>query len=246
MRSNLLVSCLCVTENRAPFMPWLLWSYDRQTWKDKELIVVDSSREPVSFARPDVRILHAPPGTQIMAKRAVALRAMRGRALAWFDDDDWQHPERLARIAAALCSGALIAGAPHTWLLDLFGKRCRRHLEPSDSLLFNAAGYASDLARSRPSIERVLGPGSETDWSHWFQREAAERLALLSGPPLTALLCHSSNILNRPSRWHFESPMGAFKVEVGERAWADTGEQLDALRARIVVQPRCRNPINGV
>jgi hypothetical protein len=237
MSSNLLVSCLCVTENRSPFMPWLLWSYDRQTWQEKELLVIDSSAEPLPLSRPDVRVVRAPAGAGIMEKRAIALRELRGQALAWFDDDDWQHPERLARLATAIGSGALIAGAPHTWFVDLFSARCRPHVEPGKLFLFNAAGYSSDLACSPPSIERMLGPGSETDWTAWVQHQAAERAALLSGPPLTALLCHSSNTLNQSSRWQFDEALEAFEADVGTSAWADTGEHLEALRSRLATAP---------
>jgi len=34
-----LISCLCVTENRPAFLPWLLWNYERQTWARRELVV---------------------------------------------------------------------------------------------------------------------------------------------------------------------------------------------------------------
>ena len=39
------VSCLCVTEGRAAFMPWLLWCFDRQTWPHREFVIIDSSLE---------------------------------------------------------------------------------------------------------------------------------------------------------------------------------------------------------
>ena len=50
------VSCLCVTENRPEFMDWMLWNYDRQTWPERELVVVDSSGAPFSSGRDDVRV----------------------------------------------------------------------------------------------------------------------------------------------------------------------------------------------
>lgn len=44
--SKPLVSCLCVTEDRAAFMPWLFWNYDRQSYARRELVIVDSSTIP--------------------------------------------------------------------------------------------------------------------------------------------------------------------------------------------------------
>ena len=96
------VSCLCVTENRPAFMPWLLWGYDRQSWARRELVVVDSSAVPLEAAgRDDVRVIAAPPGTGVAAKRNLAVQEARGEILTWFDDDDWQHPDKVAWLAGA-------------------------------------------------------------------------------------------------------------------------------------------------
>src|SRR5690606_27618413 len=115
-----LVSCLCVTERRSAFMPWLLWGYERQTWKDKELIIIDSSKEPFRSERADVRVIHAEPGSNIPVKRNLALRAARGDVIAWFDDDDWQYPERLERLVQVLGTGAVWAGGTRSWFIDLW------------------------------------------------------------------------------------------------------------------------------
>src|SRR5690242_11718893 len=104
------VSCLCVTERRPAFIPWLLWNFDRQLYPRKELVIVDSSPEPFRSDREDVRVVVAPPGTNVPAKRNLALEAVRGSALAWFDDDDWQHPERLTRLVRTLEEGYDYAG----------------------------------------------------------------------------------------------------------------------------------------
>ena len=73
-----LISCLCVTEGRPEFIPWLLWCYDRQTWERRELIIVDSSPKPCSYDREDVQVIAEAPGTRVAAKRNRALAAARG------------------------------------------------------------------------------------------------------------------------------------------------------------------------
>lgn len=233
---ELLISCLCITENRPQFIPWLLWCYDRQTWKNKELVIVDSSLEPLELLRSDVRVIHVPTGSGIMQKRGVAFQHMRGEALAWFDDDDWQHPERLERIAGALASGALMAGVGYLWLIDLIRGTCYRHLEPNGLLAFNAAGYAREHAAPAAAM-LAAGSGVETDWSYWLQCRAGAKAALLSGPAQTALLCHTDNQANVPSRWRLEDPIEAFQAEASEAGWGDTGAQLEALRERLRKQP---------
>ena len=66
LRDQPLVSCLCVTEGRAEFMPWLLWCFDRQTWRSRELVILDSSERPFDDStRDDVRVVPKslrPPG----------------------------------------------------------------------------------------------------------------------------------------------------------------------------------------
>lgn len=92
----MLASCLCVTESRAAFAEWLIWNFDKQDYAERELVVVDSSPGgSVYEGLPKVRVVRAPPGTNVPAKRNLALDAARGGFVAWFDDDDWQHPRRL-------------------------------------------------------------------------------------------------------------------------------------------------------
>ncbi|MGC4067365.1 MAG: glycosyltransferase family A protein [Polyangiaceae bacterium] len=113
-----LVSCLCVTERRAAFMPWLLWGFERQTYEHRELVIVDSSPEPLSISRANVRVLAAPPGSNVPTKRNLALDAARGDYIAWFDDDDWQHPERLERLVESLREDHVIVGSSRSWFVD--------------------------------------------------------------------------------------------------------------------------------
>jgi len=86
------ISCLAVT-NRHAFRPWLEWNYEKQTYPDKELVIVEGCND-------------------IVEARNRALALAKGDAIAWFDDDDWSHPLRLARIARSLLWGnAAVAGS---------------------------------------------------------------------------------------------------------------------------------------
>jgi len=86
-------------------MPWLLWCFDRQTWPHRELLILDSSERTFVSVRDDVRVMALPSGTGVARKRNLALGAARGDLIAWFDDDDWQHPEKLAWHVEALRGG---------------------------------------------------------------------------------------------------------------------------------------------
>ena len=70
----MLASCLCVTENRPAFADWLLWNFDKQDYAQRELVVVDSSDGPSPYdGIPQVRVVHAPPGTSKPTSRRMWL-----------------------------------------------------------------------------------------------------------------------------------------------------------------------------
>src|SRR5262245_37893777 len=107
-----LVSCLCVTEDRAAFMLWLLWCCDRQTYARREVVIVASSASSFEPGdRNDIRVVGMPTGSSIASKRNRALKEARGEIITWFDDDDWQHPNKCALLAEALADGTRFAGS---------------------------------------------------------------------------------------------------------------------------------------
>ena len=42
------MTCICVTHERPQFMAWLLYNFQKQSYKDKELLIVDSAKRPFS------------------------------------------------------------------------------------------------------------------------------------------------------------------------------------------------------
>lgn len=236
-----LVSCLCVTEGRAAFMPWLLWCFDRQRWPHRELVVVDSSPQPLQLAdRADVRVVAAPTRTSVAAKRNLALGAARGEVVAWFDDDDWQHPDRLACLVAALGSGAPYAGSRQSWFVDLAQATCEPYRGWRDHIIFNSAGFRREAVLPLRFPEHVQR-ASDT---RWMQQVAA----LPGGPPaviarddLFFWLCHERNLSNPAASRRCAQPLAALRQAVGPEAWADTDEALAALRDRLRDEPARRS-----
>jgi hypothetical protein len=58
LTSSPFVSCLCATEDREPFMPWLLGNFYKQDYPKRELVVVDSSSvDPALPRRPDISLI---------------------------------------------------------------------------------------------------------------------------------------------------------------------------------------------
>jgi hypothetical protein len=219
-------------------MPWLLWSYERQDYRNKELVIVDSSPEPTSLQALGVRVLAAPPGTNIPRKRNLALAAAAGQYVAWFDDDDWQHPERLSRLLGILegdrGSGKGFAGCSRSWFVDLYDLRARPY-DGMGHLIFNTAlfrrsaveGVAFDESRDR---------ASDTVWLRHVAGRAGQPV-VLRDPILSWWLSHDRNISNPRERRRFADTLEDVCESVGEEAWGETRERLDALRVTLPAPP---------
>ncbi len=227
-----LVSCLCVTENRPAFMPWLLWNFDRQTWRNRELIIVDSSEAPLKLSRrPDVRVIPAPPATPVPVKRNRALAEAAGELLTWFDDDDWQHPDKLRCLVEAMGDGRPFAGSHEGWFVDLGGRRCRRYLG-TQYIVFNSGGFARKVAASVP-FQTDCRRGSDTYWLRDLYSRHGRGDGVVLRRILFFWLCHGDNLSNPAGDKEFDQDMNALRHRIGTEAWAETDDVLAALRQRL-------------
>jgi glycosyltransferase involved in cell wall biosynthesis len=103
-----LVSCLTVTERRLDLLPRAVTCFQRQSYPERELIVVnraeDGTREYLAGLGDDrIRFVHVD-GTdlELGELRNIALAQAGGKYVAQWDDDDWYHPDRLAVQVAVL------------------------------------------------------------------------------------------------------------------------------------------------
>lgn len=108
-----LVSCLMVTANRLTLCRRSVRCFLRQTWPNRELVVVDDGTQDLTPVLQDVPAeqlrylrIEKEEGNVLGALRNRSLDAARGAFLAQWDDDDWYHPERLARQMEPLLGGA--------------------------------------------------------------------------------------------------------------------------------------------
>ena len=235
-----LVSCLCVTENRRAFIPWLLWNFDRQLWRRRELVIVDSSEPPLEpLERKDVRVIHAPLGTSLGKKRNLALEAARGQMVAWFDDDDWQHPKRLSLLVpllreAARRLGASFVGPSRSFFIDLRAAHCEPYLMHHYAI-FNGAVFYTDMVRHARFPEDVLRT-EDTRWLATLLRDRQGAALVGEHPSLFMWLSHEVNITNRTLVRRLDL-RGDVAVRSAGAAWADTPQRLAELRKRLSEQP---------
>jgi predicted O-methyltransferase YrrM len=100
-----LVSCLMPTYNRRPFIAHAIAYYLRQTYENRELIVLDDGDEAIGDLIPDdrrIRYERLPRKITLGAKLNLGSEMAQGDLIAHFDDDDWYAPWRLAYQVDAL------------------------------------------------------------------------------------------------------------------------------------------------
>ncbi|MGE0725384.1 MAG: tetratricopeptide repeat protein, partial [Alphaproteobacteria bacterium] len=101
-RRPALVSCLMVTRGRAPLAQVAIECFRRQTWPERELVIVDDdpddtlTRHVDGLGDPAVRIERLPDdGRPLGELRNRALAAARGSYICQWDDDDLPDPLRI-------------------------------------------------------------------------------------------------------------------------------------------------------
>lgn len=107
------VSCLLVTADRPHLCRRALRSYQRQTYPNKELVVLDNGAQRIEHLLADlpddeVRYRHVDrtPDLWIGGLRNMALEAATGTfVVPQWDDDDWSHPRRIERQVEVLQRG---------------------------------------------------------------------------------------------------------------------------------------------
>ena len=96
------ISVIVPTRNRASFLPQLLELYRNQTWKNKELLVLDDSEQEnetfkdLAKSYSDIKYWHRSQKLSIGGKRNALISESTGEIIAHFDDDDYYAPNYLS------------------------------------------------------------------------------------------------------------------------------------------------------
>lgn len=118
-----LVSCICMTYNRAPdhvsLIEEAVESFLRQTYPRKELILInDCPEQELVCDAPGVRVINVPERYPTLGdKHNAAVRFSRGELIAPWDDDDISLPWRLEHSVASLGAADLMNPRRY-WFLD--------------------------------------------------------------------------------------------------------------------------------
>lgn len=91
-----LVSCIMPTRFRRAFIPQAVECFQRQTWPNKELVVVDNGESIEDLIPTDALYLHIEHPQQTTGwMRNTACSLATGEYICHWDDDDWSAPTRI-------------------------------------------------------------------------------------------------------------------------------------------------------
>ncbi len=102
------VSCVLSTADRPHFFAQAIRCFARQSCARTELVVIDSGRESVENLVPRetrYRYLRVPCDLPLGAKLNLGITHARGGIIQKLDDDDYYHPDFVARMSALVASG---------------------------------------------------------------------------------------------------------------------------------------------
>jgi glycosyltransferase involved in cell wall biosynthesis len=163
------VTVVLTTRDRPRLLPLALAGYRQQTYRNRELIVVDDGEQfpadEAAIAAVGGRLLRLPPGTPLGSKLNAGIACARGQFIQKMDDDDWYGPAFLAAMTGALAASWEIACQPALVFLSpfLFFDIARWEIRlshgghlPGATLLF-----PRDLWEERPFLPL---PGDEDVW----------------------------------------------------------------------------------
>lgn len=238
-----LVSFVAVTEGRSEWMPWLWWNWQRQTYENREMILVHAriSEESLEPFRKDPRVtlVQGTHGTFCGYKRNEAIPHMKGEWVCWWDDDDWYSPSRTTKLVEASKEapvGTELLGWDSCYWADLKTEQRTRYISGGFVVPVLALVRAKRVREHQMRRDDWVADGT---WIQEFYNSSKNAVTL----PDTGY-CHSlwfAHHRNTPRRYRWSEVLPTMRELAGDE-WGDTDEQLQALRARILDWPEDTAP----
>jgi O-antigen biosynthesis protein len=128
---NPLVSCVMPTCNRREFIPAAIDCWMKQTYTNRELLILDDGEDPVGDLVPDIESICYKRVAKINTlgeKRNHINRLAFGEIICHWDDDDFSAPDRIAdQVARLQESGNPITGYSRMLFWDASTKIAKRY-----------------------------------------------------------------------------------------------------------------------
>lgn len=182
-----LISVIMPSRNAERWVAAAVRSVLDQSWRDLELLFVDdastddTAERAVKAAGGDPRfiLIRRPERGGAYGARNAALEQARGHWVAIQDSDEWAHPDRLARQAAEMKKGGLVAHSGRSLRVDADGEIHARGVWPLTRWAPSTLMFERELVMAQAGFFHQVLSGADTEY--WW------RLAQLFGPRRVAI-----------------------------------------------------------
>lgn len=146
--SGPLVSLIMPTCDRRSFIPQAVRCFQRQDYRNLELVIVDDGVDPISDRIPEdarIRYFRLDHKLTVGAKRNFACAQSRGEFVVHWDDDDWYPARRVrAQISAMAERGADLCGSSQLYFFDPGADQRREIAKLDDNVRLDRAAFSPD------------------------------------------------------------------------------------------------------
>lgn len=199
-----LISCLCVTEARVPFLQRSIQCFQDQTYPNKEMVIVYPANDLAThhyLQEQRISNVQASPIPEGMhrslgEKRNFSIQCARGAYICQWDDDDWYPIERLERqLSFVMATNVAAVALSHIIIYNVFN---------SSAYLSFERHWENTLLCAKQAIEGVVSyPSMDKSEDTVFVEQLLDKklLACMDQVPLYIYINHGNNTW---SRNHFE------------------------------------------
>jgi glycosyltransferase involved in cell wall biosynthesis len=203
-----LISCILPTYNRRPFIAHAIAYFQRQSYDNRELIILDDGDDAIGDLVPQdatIRYERLPNRLAIGAKLNLACEMAKGDIVAHFDDDDWYAEWRLSYQAEAMQkTGADICGINQLLYYDLRDGRAYEYRYPREQriwLLGSELLYRKDFWRAHRFADIDVGQDGLFCWS-----AAPGKVVALDRRDFAVHMIHGANVSPKQVNGPFWNP----------------------------------------
>jgi glycosyltransferase involved in cell wall biosynthesis len=210
-----LVSCITPTYNRTELLKHSIEQWLEQSYQNKELVIIDDGEKSVEkivkkFHRPNIQYIRWQDKISIGRKRNIACEYARGEYIAHWDDDDWNHTNRLAEQANTLqVSNAAATGYNSIYIYNKPSNRAIHYYEDHYTLVGGTLMYVKNHWKTNRFPDISIGEDT-----YFMRRIPTSSLIPTNGlNRYVAIDGHGCNVSNRNfDQWLARYPEA--KVEV--------------------------------
>mgnify|MGYP002715096004 CR=1 FL=1 len=213
--SRPLVSVIVPTFEGAPRIRTALSSLAAQSWKNHEILVIDdgSSEENVNALKkiiaeyPTAKLVHLDENRGAYVARNEGLRLAKGEFVTVHDDDDWSHPQKIAKQVEYLLENPELVGS------------ISKHARVTEELRFTRINRRPEFSQNnmssllvRTEDARAMGGwhevnrGADEEFTLRLQKAVGKKIGCCSETPLSFTRTHERSLTSGEILRGFQNP----------------------------------------